>query len=260
VIVQFTDIINRNNGINNITDFSDFRFFHDRVASIPDTIEYPKFGGKITNEREIYILHFNLNEMTKSKKIRIRVLNSRILNFTKGIERSWRDEILIDVENNIDKPLFICFDCRKTYGSWFLTFGNENGWRNCSVNFNYIALLRASKPLDDYSMELPRFIINPSFGYEPIVNDLIGSVGQPYGRTIRQLKTISVEFLRVKVNVIDEYYNKVSLTKPHFIIPFPEDVENVSPIWGILTQPPKYTKRNDNNWYFNLTLTWKEVY
>ena len=260
MILQFVDVINKDNGINNIPDLSSFRFFHDRIASIPETVKQPILGGKIKNGREIYILHFDISPITKSKKIRLRILNGRILNFTRGIKREWRDEISINVEKNIDKSLFICFDCNPVYGTWFLAFGNENGWLNCPVNFNYFALLRASKPLDDNTMSLPRFTINPAYSYDPVVTDLRGSVGQSYGRTIRQLMTLDVSFKRVRADVIDDYYNRVSISKAHFIIPYPEDVVNIPPFWGTLTQAPKFTKRDSGGWYFDLSLSWKEAY
>ena len=259
MIFQFTDVVNKGDDINTITNFSDYRFFHDRIASIPSTLNYPILGGRIDNDREIYILHFNINQITQTQKIRIRILNGKILNHTRGIKREWEDEISIDVVKNMDRSLFICFDCNPIYKTWFLLFGNENGWTKCPVNFNYFALLRASKPKDDKTMELPRFTINPTYSYDPIVTDLRGSVGQPYGRTIRQLKTLDVSFARVKTDVIDDYYNKVSISEPHFIIPYPEDVENVPPFWGTLMQAPKFTKREDG-WYWNLSMSWKEAY
>jgi hypothetical protein len=260
VIVQFVDVINKDNGANTITEFSSYRFFHDRAASISSLIDQPVLGGQLNNQREIYILHFAVSSVTQSKIIRLRILNGNILNHTRGVKREWIDEVSVDIKKNTGKPLFICFDCNPVYGAWFLAFGNEDGWEKCPVNFDYFALIRASKPLDDNTMELPRFIVSPVFAYEPIASDFRGSVGQPYGRTIRQLKTLSVNFTRVKIDLIDEYYNRVSVTEPHFIVPYPEDVENLPPVWGTLTQAPKFTKRDENGWYWNLSLTWKEAY
>ena len=260
MIVQFIDVINKDNNINTITNFSSHRFFHDRIASISSLIYQPALGGRLENQREIYILHFSINSVTQSNKIRLRILNGKMLNHTRGIKKELDDEVSIDISKNIGKPLFICFDCNPVYKSWILAFGNESGWEKCPVNFDYFALLRSSKPLDDNTMELPRFTTNPVLTYEPIATNLRGSIGQPYGRTIRQLKIFEVNFARAKADVIDEYYNRVSISEPHFIIPYPEDVENVPPIWGTLTQPPKFTKRDEDGWYWDCSLQWKEAY
>ena len=265
MIVQFPDIINKDTGTNNITDFTSYRFFHDRSAFIPQQLFRPVFGGRLSGKKEIYILHFQLSENTISNKIRIRILSGEILNFTNGINREYKDEISIDVRKNIGKPLSICFNCNPVYGAWFLQWGNVNGnqktdWNYCPVNFDFIALIKASTPTNELSIELPRFTINPKFSYEVLGSDLRGSVGQPYGRTIRKLRILEVSFARVKADVIDEYFNRVSITEPHFIVAYPEDVSVIPPIWGILQNAPTFTKRDENGFYWDCSLKYKEAY
>lgn len=265
MIVQLTDIINKETGLNNITDFSNYRFFHDRIASIPPQLFRPVLSDRLSGKREIYAVHFQLNENTVSKTIRIRILNGNILNFTNGIVRENKDEVSINVSKNLNKQLSICFDCNPIYGTWVLQWGNKNplqktDWHYCPASFDFFALIRASTPKNDITMELPRFTVNPEYGHETIGSDLRGSVGQPYGRTIRQLRTLKVNFTRIETDIVDEYFSRVSITEPHFIVAYPEDVSVIPPIWATLAQPPKYTKRDENGWYWNCSLQWKEAY
>ena len=133
-------------------------------------------------------------------------------------------------------------------------------WEYCNAAFDYFALIRTSSPLNDESIELPRFVVAPQYSYEHLGSNLRGAIGQPYGRTIGSLRTLTVNFVRVKAYQIDEYYKKVGLTIPHFIVPYPENVFNVPPFWGTLEEPPKFTKRDENGWYWNLSLSFKEAY
>jgi len=265
MIVQFNDIVNQNisGNLNNIVKNSNNRFFHDRNLEIPPDLFRPVLGGQLNGISETYILFFQLNKNTASTLIRLRILNGGILNFTNGVERVNDDEIKIDVFRMAEKPIAICFNCNPIYGSWLLSFGNNPSsliFDYCPAKFDFFALIRTSRPLDDNTMELPRFTVNPEYGYEVLGQDLRGSVGQPYGRTIRQLHTLEVNFIRVNANIIDDYFKRVSVTEPHFIIAYPEDVANIPPIWATLAKAPTFQKRNENNWYFNTELSWKEAY
>ena len=266
MIIQLVDVINKDTGDNIIGELSNNRFFNDRQMIIPKDLFQPRLGGVLNGYREVFVLYFKLNHNTISEQIRFRILNGKFLSFTRGIEEKWHDEIEVDVILTINKsknegrPLAICFETNPIYGSWIMAMGNELGWSYAPAHFDFFALIRTSKPMDDNTIELPRFIISPTFGYNPIGRDLRGSIGQPYGRTIRQLKTFACQFTRVKAEVIDDYYNKVSITTPHFIVPYPESVEPIAPFWGTLTEPPRFTKRAENGWYFNTRLSWWEAY
>ena len=268
MIIQLTDVVNKETGNNVIGELSNNRFFNDRMMIIPEDLFQARLGGTLQGLREVFILYFKLNHNTISERLRLRVLNGKFLNFTRGIEieEKWTDEVEIDVilsidkKKNADKPLAICFETNPIYGSWVLAMGNEVDWNYAPAHFDYFALIRSSRPTDDKTIELPRFIISPSFGYNPVGRDLRGSVGQPYGRTIKQLKTFACQFTRVKAEVLDDYYNKVSITTPHFVVPYPESVEPIAPFWGTLTDPPRFTKRAENGWYFNTRLSWREAY
>ena len=262
MIIQLVDVINKDTGNNVIGELSTNRFFNDRKMVIPPGLFQPKLGGTLQGLREVYILYIKLNKNTVSKKIRLRILNGRFIDYSRGIEEKWEDEvsIFIDTAANAGKQLAICFEVNPVYGSWVLAFGNERDWKHCPVHFDFFALIRTSSPVDDNTFELPRFIAGPAFGYAPIGRDLRGSVGQPYGRTINQLKTFNCSFTRVKAEILDEYYNRVSITTPHFIVPYPESVTPIAPFWGILTEPPRFTKRIENGWYFNVRLSWREAY
>jgi len=263
MIVQFADRVPI--GRNDVSVPLPKRFLHDRNCGIPGHVQQPRLSGQLNGKREVYILYFQINPNTVSRAIRIRILNGNMLNFSRGIERGFDDEIAIDVLKNANRQLYICFDCNPIYGSWVLQWGNVDptqvtDWNFCPVNFDHFALIRSSKPLDENTMELPRFIISPQYGYNPIAEDLRGSVGQPYGRTIRQLKTLQVNFVRVSIDLIDDYYSKVSIHKPHFVVPYPENVEHCPPLWATLTRPPIFTKRGENGWYWNCSLFWREAY
>jgi len=206
--------------------------------------------------------------LNRYKVIRIRIHNGAIIDFTYGINRLYDDEVSIPVKSNINRPLSICFETYPVHDNWILAFGigeeYEIDWRYCRACFNYFGFIKTSLSQNDMNndllMELPRFTINPEYTYEVLGTDLRGSVGQPFGRTIRQLRTLEVNFARIKIEAIEDYFRKVSIHKPHFIVPYPKSVSILSPLWATLQGPPEYTKRNENGGYWNCSLTWKEAY
>ena len=260
MIVQFTDVIDKNKYSGNIGNFSDQRFYHDRKFSINKNIYQPYLGGTLDGERQSFILHFKISPATVAKIIKIRGLNATIKDIKPNVGEYSNWEVIINVEKTLNHNIFILFESLPVYGEWKLIFGNEDWWMHCDATFEHISLIRVSEPLDDYTISLPRFIVNPEYAYESLGEDLRGDVGQPYGRTVRQLKTFSVTFARVSSNLIDSYYHRVGLTEPHFIVPYPENVYNVPPIWATLTEPPRFTKRAEDSWYYDTQLTWREAY
>lgn len=96
-------------------EFSNYRFLHDRKASIKETYIQPVIYGQLNGIRQVFIVYFQLNKKTVSKKIRIRVINGSILNMSAPFERSYKDEIILDAEENTGRRLFFCFDCNPVY-------------------------------------------------------------------------------------------------------------------------------------------------
>jgi hypothetical protein len=268
MIIQL-NTIPENVSFSNFGELSNNRFFHDHFISITN-INQPFISGDLNGEDESYILYFKLSKITQTDTIRIRGLNCIFKDIRPNFKILTNWEVEINVKNNIDKEIFILFDCKKDYKTWKLQFGEgvpENPslnsvqeWTYCRASFDYISVIRVSKPIDDNTMELPRFIINPTYSREQIGNPQRGDVGQPFGRNIRQLKTLSVNYNRVKTFLIDEYIERVGLAIPHFIVPYPENVFNVPPFWGTLQNMPVNVKRAENNWYWDLSLEWKEAY
>ena len=106
------------------------------------------------------------------------------------------------------------------------------------------------------SIPLPRFVASPQWGTEVLGGDLRGSVGQPFGRAIRHLRTLRVSFARVRIETIDAYFQAVSTVRPHWVVPYPESLR-VPPIWATLAEPPRHAKRAESGWHWNLSLTYR---
>jgi hypothetical protein len=248
---------------------SNNRFFHDHSISITNRNQ-PIIQGETDGKNRSYILLFRLSDKTQAEKIKIRGLNCTFKDIKPNFSVLTNWEVIIDVQKNLKNDVFILFDCDKSYENWKLQFGEGRPerpnptaveeWTVCRALFDYLALIKVSEPDNDETMALPRFIISPKYSYDYISSAMRGSVGQPYGRNIRQLKTFEVQYTRVKAYVIDEYIERVGLAIPHFIVPYPENVFNVPPFWGTLNDMPEFTKRAENNWYWNLDLSWKEAY
>lgn len=268
MIFQFNTIPS-NVTLSRFGELSNNRFLHDQYITIINNNQ-PVIIGELDGKDQSYILYFKLSPVTQAEKIRIRGLNCTFKDIKPNFALLSNWEVEINVKENINKEIFILFDCDKNYNSWKLQFGEGipetpslrivEEWSYCRASFDYIAIIRTSTPINNETMELPRFVVSPKYSIEQIGNATRGSVGQPYGRNIRQLKTLGVNFTRVKAYLIDEYIEKVGLATPHFIVPYPENVFNIAPFWGTLQQMPEYTKRVENNWYWNLSLNWKEAY
>lgn len=249
-----------NSSIHEGFTFTGARFFHDRSVQITPGAFQPRITGTLNGKREVFQFYFKINRSTPSQEIRIRILNGNIVDFTRGITRKWNDEISINVPLLREKALCICFDTNPIYGQWIAQFGNENGWNYCPVNFDFYAFLRTSIPVDNNTMILPRFLVSPVLNNVVLGNALRGSVGQPFGRTIRHMKELAVSFARIRQAELIDYFERVSNTTPHFIVPYPESVSEIPPFWCTLIEAPPLTKRAENGWFFNSTMKWREAY
>jgi hypothetical protein len=245
------------------------RFFHDRFISIAGKNQ-PLIQGETNGKDRSYILLFRISDTTQAEKIKIRGLNCTFRDIKPNFPVLTNWEVIIDVRKNLKNDVLILFDCSKSYGGWKLRFAEDrpetpnphavDEWDFCRAAFEYIALIKVSEPDNDETIELPRFIVSPKYSYEYLNSAARGSVGQPYGNNIRRLKTLEVQYTRVKAYLIDEYTERAGPAVPHFIVPYPKNVFNVPPFWGTLDGMPEFTKRSENNWYWNLSLSWKEAY
>jgi len=262
LIAQFVDVINRDELTpgNTITGFSPNRFFNDRHLSIPADLRQPRLRGMLEGAREIYILYLKINPATPFLTLRLRITEGGIISCTRGIRKERGDTASIDVKSMAEKPLAVCFFCSPARATWSLGFGTDDGFDSCPLVADFFALIRASGPKDGNTMELPRFISGIRNRRETLGDDLRGSIGQPYGRTVRQLRAYSAEFRHVKKHAIEDYYDRVSTTRPHFIVPYPESVDVFPPIWCTLATAPEFRKRNVNGWHFDVRLSWREAY
>jgi len=269
MIIQTVDVISRDdppwdNASSDralIGGFSNNRFFNDRILRVTEAwpvVARPTLPGTVYPER--YVLCFKLNSATAFSALRFWLHNGSIESVSKGVDvgaMQGSDLAAVNVRDNTGRLMFVSFSVR---GSWWLRLGTETGWHSCPAVFDAMGLIKTSRPTDDETLSLPRFTSGVRTGWNVLGGDSRGSVGQPYGRTINRLRTYAVEYRRVHADVIDGYFGRVSTTVPHWIVPYPEDVEHVPPIWGTLATPPDMRKRAVNDWYWDLRLTWQEAY
>ena len=245
------------------------RFFKDHFIDISG-MSQPYIEGQLNGLDQSFVLYFKLSEVTQAEKIRIRGLNCTFLDMKPNFRVLTNWEVEIDVASNLDKEFFILFRCDASYNTWRLAFGENqpenpapysiNEWLRCRAAFEYIAVIRTSAPIDDQTLELPRFVSGLRYGKEQLGNPLRGSIGQPYGRNIKQLRTLGVNFTRIKIYLMEEYIERVGLATPHFVVPYPENIFNVPPLWCTLKRIPEFAKRAKSEWYWNTELEWRESY
>jgi hypothetical protein len=217
-------------------------------------------SGKLNGQREVFMLYFIPTTGGSSKIFRIRNLSGKILSATPNV-KFFDTDCEVNLEDCAGQVVVVCFECLPIHGKWLLLFGDERGWNYSSIIVNSLALIRTSKPLNKAEgVELPRFVINPKLSYKALTVQNTGSAGQIIGRHIRSMRTLEVSFMRIKKEAFDIYYNKVSVVTPHWIIPYPEDVSNIYPIWGVLDGAPEFDKRADSNWTWNIKLKFRECY
>jgi len=230
------------------------RFFHDQVLKTERLIN-PHISTKSKIELDMAI-GFKLHENSQP--------------FQMGVTGSWIENVgAYNVDNsNIDGLSQIEFQqtkkeqwgraTNKSKMNWQIHFIQENG----NQIFEYIGIINLIPALqeNDNRIILPRFSVGPEFGYEQVGIDARGTIGQSYGRVIRQLRILKVSFSRIQSDLIDEFYLKVGTIIPHWVIPYHEAISKFPPMWATLTEPPNFSKLDENGWYWNLSLSWKEAY
>ena len=161
----------------------------------------------------------------------------------------------ITFQRTVSKPLWARARSDGIPERSFLRFSSSNAM------LDYMGIIDLNPaPGNDNCFPLPRFNAAPEYGYDHLGQDLRGAVGQPFGRTLRQLKTMAVNFTRTDAEIIDNYYQKVGLAEPHWVAPYPEAVVKFPPFWATLSAPPVFRKRVENGWHWNVSLRWREAY
>ena len=262
MIVQFVD---------SITDIphNNSRFFHDRKVEINGKINGNDISKKIAimyknnGKTPVPQLHTDgdiiLNKIIKDEQwyvIDIEKIMTRHYLVNKIISG-----YPIKIIENIKPKVIIksSFDFNAVNPTWELYPNYQNFML---LDYMGVIALDDNKEIINNKlwMSLPRFIVEPKYSYEQLGTSAVGSVGQVYGRIFRQIKTMTVNFTRIKADTLDSYYSNVGTIKPHWVVPYPEAIDKFPPMWAVLTSPPDFTKRAENGWYWNTSLTWKEVY
>ena len=111
-------------------------------------------------------------------------------------------------------------------------------------------------------ISLPRFLVEPVQNID-LRNQASRSLGgQSYGLASKPLRSFSAQFMRVikdDMKTIDNYAEQVQTVVPHFIDPYPEAHQSVKPFYATLQNGYDYTKRNENNFFYDFSLSWMEA-
>jgi hypothetical protein len=59
--------------------------------------------------------------------------------------------------------------------------------------------------------------------------------------------------------IFDDYINGVQTVIPHVIDPYPEAHEQFEPFYATVENYGEMTKREENNFYWNMQCGWKEA-
>jgi len=272
VIVQFTDKIGT---LNNAT-ITDVRFFHDRkieaISNNITNINIPSWNfalvyrfAKQSPTPALQIVNGFIKESYISdEEVHYYRIKSGLENQVDIDERYIirRIDLQGRIDRNIVRPLadvpkeLVIQQQIEQQSFWFLEANN--------VTLEYLGVIALDKneELSDLKpwLYLPRFIVGPELSYNEMGTIFRGNIGQVYGRTFRKMRTFSCSFTRIKKDLVDQFYNKVGKTTPHWVVPYPEAIAQVQPLWAVLNSEPTYTKRAENDWYWNCKLEWTEVY
>ena len=111
-------------------------------------------------------------------------------------------------------------------------------------------------------IELPRFIVNPVQSID-LRNQAERSLGgQSYGFISKPLRNFSAQFQRIgkeDMDIIRGYVERTQTVVPHIIDPYPDAHEAVMPFYATLSDGISYTKRNENGFFYDLSLSWLEA-
>jgi hypothetical protein len=111
-------------------------------------------------------------------------------------------------------------------------------------------------------MTLPRFAAKPQ-KKKAFRSDTARTLGgNAYGLYVTPLFEWAADYLRItdeEMKIIDDYAETVLNLVPHVIDLYPEAHEKQSPLFATLIEGFEATKRNENGFFWDLSLSWMEV-
>jgi hypothetical protein len=108
--------------------------------------------------------------------------------------------------------------------------------------------------------ELPLFKIQPSYEYKSTGAVEWADTGAVYGTSKIRQKTMSVIFERITNEqrlLLEEYIDIADVFNPHIIAPY--DAPEFAPFFGVLEDHGGFAKRNENGFFWDTQLSWREV-
>jgi len=138
----------------------------------------------------------------------------------------------------------------------------KNEIKRVAITFSGVGELYIGYLFIGNKVELPRFIINPEFttGIQSESGRTNG--GQAYGSLLPTLDTVKVSFIRIpqdKMIIVEDYSQSVQNVIPHIIDLYPEAHEVIAPMYVTLSSAITKTKREEDNFYWNFSLSWQEA-
>jgi hypothetical protein len=112
------------------------------------------------------------------------------------------------------------------------------------------------------ALTIPRFVVKPKMGEEFLESSKRSFGGYTYGLDGETLRTLEAEFVRINkfdyLNIL-RYLRTVTKTIPHYIDAY-EGANDVWPIlYGTFDGNFEPEKRDENDFYFDFSLQWKEA-
>lgn len=265
MIIQFASLPDTTDNSAIIQGITPNRFFHDQTVRFSGLIN-TQINSNVSERQNVAIgFKFNENSFDYYSPYRQGLFittSGKWAEYPKGAnanQPSLNGQLGIEFSRYTDREIWARSEDPETK-FWSLHF---MGMPNNNNILDHLAVINMAPQLSEEEtgrMILPRFTVSPEISYSQMGEDLRGYAGQPYGRAIRQLKELRVNFARVQADAIDELYARVGTAEPHWVAPYPEAVTKFPPFWAALTEPPKFTKRGENGWYFNTSLSWREAY
>jgi hypothetical protein len=108
-------------------------------------------------------------------------------------------------------------------------------------------------------LTLPRFTVNPSFEIDIRSKAELTRGGQWYGIKTPPLASFSASFAHIDNEArlaLIEYIDAVENITPHLVKPY--DTGKFEALYGVLTDGGKFTKRQNNGFWWDTSLSWKE--
>lgn len=110
-------------------------------------------------------------------------------------------------------------------------------------------------------LHLSRFVVQPSLNLEINGKGSFTPNGNVYGLQWQSLRTLSVAFSRIglnEYNKMNEFIDAVQYTIPHIIVPYDYDEQKIKPLYAALTKAGDFKQRDENGFWFDTAMDWKE--